>query len=83
MGNSRGSYYSTAENKYAAYDKLPPSAKKALQDAAFDWAVQPIKTYWTQGRKGFKTGKDIAARVAEWDKKHIAKDRKRVWKIED
>jgi hypothetical protein len=83
MGNSKGSYSSTKENSFAAYEKLPPSARKALQEAAFDWAPQPIKTYWTKGRKGFKTGKDIAARVAEWDAKHIARDRKRVWKIEE
>ena len=83
MGNSRGSYYSTKENKYAAYDALPPSAKRALQDAAFDWAVQPIKTRWTKGLKGYKTGKDIAATISVWDKQQIEKDRKRVWKISE
>jgi len=69
MGNSRGSYYSKRENSLAAYDKLPPSARQALQNAAFDYAPQPIVTAWRNGRKGFKTGGEIAARVAEWDAK--------------
>lgn len=69
MGNSRGSYYSKRENSLAAYDKLPPTARLALQQAAFDWAPQPILTRWRNGRKGYKTGKDIAARVREWDHK--------------
>ena len=83
MGNSSGGYSTTKERTFAAYDKLPPSARLALQNAAFDWAVQPIVTYWNKGRTGFKTGKEIAARIAEWDAKHIAKDRRRVWGIKD
>lgn len=73
MGNSKGGYYSTRENSYAAYDKLPPTAKQALQEAAFDWAVQPIKTRWTKGMKGYRTGKEIAATIAKWDREKIAK----------
>lgn len=75
MGNSSGSYNVTTENQMKAYDKLPPSARKALQDAAFDWAVPPVVTYWRNGRKGYKTGKDIAARIVEWDQKKLAKRR--------
>ena len=77
MGNSRGSYPTTKERTMAAYDKLPPSARKALQDALVDWAVQPIYSSWRNGRKGFKTGSDIAARVAEWDQKQLSKWTKR------
>lgn len=73
MSNSRGSYRSTIENSMAAYDKLPPSARKALQDAVFCWAPQPIVTYWRNGRKGFKTGADIAKSVAKWDRDALAK----------
>ena len=83
MGNSRGSYSTTRERTYAAYDKLPATAKLALQNAVFDWAVQPILTYWRNGRKGFKTGQEIAARIAEWDAKQIEKDRARVWGIKE
>lgn len=77
MSNSKGSYRVTDENNMKAYDKLPPSARKALQDAAFNWAAPPVVTYWRNGRKGYKTGKEIAARVVEWDAKHHAKDAKR------
>jgi hypothetical protein len=73
MSNSRGSYATTSQRTMAAYDKLPPSARKALQDAVVSWAVQPIYSRWRDGRKGYKTGSEIAARVAEWDAKQIAK----------
>jgi len=83
MGNSSGSYYTTPTLSMKAYDKLPPAARKALADAAFCWAVQPILTRWNKGRPGFKTGHDIARKVAEWDADLIAKDRSRVWGIKD
>ena len=79
MGNSKGSYRSTRENLMAAYDKLPPSARKALQDAAFNWAPQPIVTHWRRGT--FKTGEVIAAKVVDWDRDHIRKTAKRTWGI--
>ena len=77
MSNGSGSYSVTSENQMKAYDRLPASARAALQDAAFDWAVPPIVTYWRNGRKGFQTGREIAARVAEWDKKKHDKNVKR------
>lgn len=73
MANSKGSYYSTTENSMAAYDKLPPTARKALQDAVFCWAPQPIVTRWRNGSKGYKTGADIAKTVAQWDRNKLAK----------
>lgn len=79
MGNSTGSYRARRENSMAAYDKLPPTARLALQRAVFAWAPQPILTQWRNGRKGYKTGKDIAAKVAQWDAEQITRDRKRVW----
>ena len=39
MRNSKGTYSTTAKLTMAAYDKLPPSARKALQDAVFCWAI--------------------------------------------
>lgn len=83
MGNSSGSYYSKRENTMAAFDKLPPTARAALANAAFDWAPQPIVTQWRRGTKGMKTGQEIAAKVAEWDAKAIARNRARVWGIKD
>lgn len=77
MSNGSGSYRVSDENQMKAYDKLPASARKALQDAAFNWAVPPVVTYWRNGRKGFKTGNEIAARVVEWDRKSHVKDAKR------
>ena len=77
MGNSKGSYSTTKERTMAAYDKLPATARKALQDALVDWASQPIYSRWRDGRKGYKTGADIAARVAEWDRQQLAKWNKR------
>lgn len=75
MSNSKGSYYSTTENSMTAYDKLPPTARRALQDAAFCWAPQPVLTRWRKGRAGYKTGADIAKTVAKWDRSKIAKMR--------
>jgi hypothetical protein len=81
MSNSSGSYYSTTQNTMRAYDKLPPAARKALADAAFNWAPQPIVTKWNRGCAGYKTGPDIARKISEWDADRIAKDRSRVWGI--
>lgn len=67
----------------AAYDKLPPTARRALQDAAFDWATQPILTRHRRGRRGYLTGKDIAKTIARRDADAIEKDRTRVWGVRD
>jgi len=77
MANSKGSYQTTPELTMAAYDKLPPAARKALQDAVFCWATQPILTYWNKGRRGFKTGPEIALKIQEWDRDHLRKLSKR------
>lgn len=82
-GNSKGSYRSKRENRMAAYDKLPPTARQALANAAFSWAPQPIRTRWNKGVKGYRNGQEIAAQVALWDAEKIAKDRRRVWGIRD
>ncbi len=73
--NSQGSYYSTTENSMAAYDKLPPTARLALQNAVFDWAPQPLVTSWRKGVKGYRNGADIARKVAAWDASKIRKAR--------
>jgi hypothetical protein len=73
--NSKGSY--SCKDRWGAYEQLPPSARKALQDAAFNWAAQPILTRWKRGARGYKTGTDIVARVAEYDRDAHRKDVKR------
>jgi hypothetical protein len=80
---STGSYFHGAHGDMHYFDQLPPSARQALANATFDWSSGSVLNHWKKARRGFKTGKDIAARVAEWDATQIAKDRKRVWGIED
>jgi Family of unknown function (DUF6525) len=63
------------------FDQLPPTARAALANAAFDWSAGAILNRWKKARHGYKTARDITARVAEWDKIQIARDRKRVWGI--
>lgn len=55
----------------------------ALANAAFNWSAGAVLNRWKAGKRGYKTGADVAASVAEWDAKQIAKDRKRVWVISD
>jgi hypothetical protein len=64
------------------FDLLPPTARAALANAAFDWASGWVHGAWQRSKPGFKTGSDIAARIAEADSRQIAKDRKRIWGIE-
>ena len=77
MSNSSGSYRVSNVNQMKAYDKLPLRARKALQDAVFDWACPPLVTGWRNGDRGYKTGKAIAASIAEWDREHHERDAKR------
>jgi hypothetical protein len=63
-------------------ERLPPTARKALYEAAFNWAAGWVYSQWRRGKRGFKTGSDIAARIAEADAQRITTDRRRVWKIE-
>lgn len=74
MANSTGSYRSTVVNLMAAYDKLPPTARAALANAAWDWATQPLLTGWRKGRPGFRTGAEIAAKIARADADETGKD---------
>lgn len=78
MGNSSGSYYSTTKNTMAAYDKLPPSARAALANAAFDWAPQPFVTGFER-RGRWKTGKELAAFIAKLDCLEVGKEGHRTY----
>jgi hypothetical protein len=63
------------------FDRLPPTARQALAEAAFNWAAGWVYSQWRHGKRGFKTGPEVAARVVEADASQITKDRKRVWGI--
>jgi Family of unknown function (DUF6525) len=73
MSNSQG----TARGNLETFDKLPPTARRALANANFDWAETNIYRAWLRGAKGFKTGADIARAVARWDKDAHARDVKK------
>ena len=74
MSNSvTGSYQTTPERSMSAFDKLPPTARRALANSIECWAVQPILTHHRRGTKGFVTGGDIALRVAKWDADELRK----------
>jgi hypothetical protein len=60
------------------FDRLPPTARKALAGAAFNWSAGSVHGPWRRSVPGFKTSTDIAARIAEADARQIAKDRKRL-----
>ena len=75
--NSKGTYRTAAKLSMAAFDKLPPSARKALADAVFSWAPQPVLTRWRKGLPGYRSGPDIAKTIARWDKKHLSKPENR------
>ena len=75
MGNSRGSYRTTRENSMAAYDKLHPAVRLALQEAMFCWAPQPIRTALNRN----VAPKDMVRSIAKWDADHAAKTRVRYW----
>jgi len=49
------------------FDKLPPTARQALANAKFDWSSAGFYSKWNRGQRGYKTGKDIAERVAAAD----------------
>ena len=72
--NSRGSYRTTPANMMRAYDKLPPTVRKALANAAFNYAPQPVLT--RVRRDGWSCGAVIGL-IRAWDRQEIEKvDRK-------
>jgi len=70
--NSKGgNYYTTAELTMAAYDKLPPAARRALANAMGNWAPQPYLTRYKRGV--IKTGQAIASWVQYADRELLKK----------
>jgi Family of unknown function (DUF6525) len=74
---STGSYsYASKDNQWKAYERLPPSVRRALQDAAFDWASYPIWRRWNAGKVSTP---ELVKAIAKWDADQIKRDRKRIW----
>jgi hypothetical protein len=71
--------YASKDKQMAAYDKLPPTIRQALANAAFNWASYPLHQRF---QRGSRTAKEWAKLIAKWDADQIAKDRTRVWGIE-
>lgn len=78
MSNSSGSYQTTPKNTMAAYDKLPPSARAALANTAFDWASQPFLTGFER-RGRWKNGKELAAYIVNLDCTEVGKEAYRTY----
>ena len=70
MSNSPkvGRSYRVSKPDLWYYDRLPPSAREALANANFNWSAGAMFNRWQRGIRGYKTGKDIAARVRDADR---------------
>jgi hypothetical protein len=68
-----GSMSGDGKRSVAAWPKLPrpsstlPAAREALANAKFRWSSGFFYRAWKHRKPGFKTGEDIAKRIAEWD----------------
>lgn len=71
-----GSGAQLSHDDFWYYDRLPPTARRALADAAFSWSAGFYYNRWNRGRSGFKTGQAIAEHVAWADSSVIKKKRK-------
>lgn len=65
--NENGNYDTTLERQMAAYDMLPPKARKALQEAQFDWATEPLLKRWQRQRRGYKTDGHVSRQIKRMD----------------
>ena len=74
---SRGVSYASKDKQWLAYERLPPSVRAALQQAAFEWAPYPIWRWFEGGRY---TAKELVRKIKQWDADQIKRDSKRVWK---
>jgi hypothetical protein len=50
------------------FDQLPPTARKALADAMFNWSAGAMYNRFKRGVKGYNSGPAIADRVKEADR---------------
>jgi len=80
MGNNTtqgGRSVSLRFDDFHYYDKLPPTARAALANAAFNWSSGALYNRWNKGVKGYKSGRDITERVREADASVIKKEKGR------
>jgi hypothetical protein len=68
-----GSGYPLAHDDLWYCDRLPPTARQALANAAFSWGAGYFYNRWNKGKRGFKNGQDIARQVASADASVIKK----------
>jgi hypothetical protein len=73
MGNGSGRYETTPERSMRAYDKLPPVVRRAVADAVFDWATQPLLS---RLRRGWSL-EDIVEYIARGDQDELDRLRER------
>lgn len=63
----RGNYRTTPERDMAAFDKLPPSIRRALAESVEQWAAQPILTWFRKRRPGFRSSEEGTAVIKKWN----------------
>lgn len=77
ISNSSGPKFATTpQATMAAFDSLPPTARRALANAAFDWSPQQVLARHRRVERGFKTGPEIAQTFANRDRADHEKDAK-------
>jgi Family of unknown function (DUF6525) len=57
-------------------DRLPAGARRALNEAKFDWASGAFYRLWRRRVQGYRTEQDLVERVHEADADQIARERK-------
>jgi hypothetical protein len=65
--NDTGTYRSTLEKLMRAYDELPPTVRRALANAIFDWAAPPLLRDYLDGKSARKIIKDLA----RWEQEEL------------
>lgn len=77
MSNSKvkggSTSYAKKEDQMAAYDKLPPSLRAALQNADNNWAAYPIARWFNNGKGERARAAYWVKQIARWDKEQRAK----------
>jgi hypothetical protein len=58
--NATGTFQTTAERDYAAYDRLPPRVKRMLMTAPLDFAAEAVYARWQQARAMMWTDAEFA-----------------------
>ena len=71
MSNSNGSYRTTRELMFKAFDKLPKRVRERLTQANRDWVPQPLRT--RQHRDKHARPSDLIAMIDEWDRRDTEK----------